>query len=433
MKAGRNVIYYGWVVTAVCFLSVVLSTAARQSLIIKFPLLLEEFGWNRTALSVAASLSGFTASFCALFIGILSDRWDVKKILIAGALLAVLGLLLCSTTQHLWQIYLFFGVVTSIGVASLGLLPNMIILSNWFVKRRGLAIGIVASGYGAGTLIFMPVLQAVINQHGWRFSFMFLAIVVFVLIPVILIFQKTHPAQIGLCPESDGSDNQATDSSSETAGQSSAVETGETGARYVLARLAKSRRFWFAYVQLILGPLSTMPIIAHQAALLADKGFDRMTTAMVVGIYGLGTFLGMLLSGYLSDRLSREVCYTIGTGSLILGCVILLQVKSGSSVLLPVIFGFSFGLGFGTRPSMDAATAADLFSGRHFGLIYGLLSTGLGIGQLFGPVLSGMIFDTTGSYTGAIIFCICSVSAATACIWLAAPRRGNEYELMMRR
>lgn len=433
MKARRSVLYYGWVVTAVCFLSVVLSTAARQSLIIKFPLLLEEFGWSRTALSVAPSLAGFTASLCALAVGILSVRWDVKRIMIAGALVAVLGLLLCSTTQQLWQIYLYFGVVTSIGVASLSLLTSTIIISNWFVKRRGLAIGIVASGYGAGTLIFMPMLQAVINQHGWRFSFMFLAIVVVVLIPIILIFQKTHPGQTGLFSESGGRDIHPTDSSPNAAGQTRVTETRRTATRHVLKRLARNRRFWFAYAQHILGPLSTSPIIAHQAAFFVDKGFDRMTTALVVGIYGLGTFLGMLLSGYLSDRLSREVSYTIGTVSLIGGCVILLLVEAGSSVLLPVFFGLSFGLGFGTRPSMDAATAADLFAGRHFGLIFGLLSTGLGVGSLFGPVLSGWIFDTTGSYTGAVIFCICGVLVATACIWLAGPRRGNEYELLIRR
>jgi MFS family permease len=441
MRTPRKTVFYGWVVTVVCFLTVMVSTAARQSLIIKFPSLLEEFGWNRAALSVAPSLAGFTASFCALIIGIISDRWDVKKILCVGAVIAATGLLLCSTTKHLWHIYLFFGIITSIGVSALSLFPNTIIVSNWFVKRRGLAIGIIASGTGGGTLIFMPVLQVVILRYGWRFSFISLAVLAVVMIPVILLFQRTDPRQMGLLPDGlreTGDNRPAASSDRSTGAQTTAVrETSDErteGIRKwdVLSRLASNRRFCFAYIQCILGPLSTTPISAHQAVFFVDKGFDRMTAAMVVGVYGLGTFLGMLLSGYLSDRLSREVSYTIGTASLILGCLFLLLVRTGSSILLPILYALSFGLGFGSRPSMDAASAADLFTGRHFGFIYGILNTGLGIGQLFGPVLSGFIFDVTGSYTVAILFCICGVSIATVCIWLAAPRHGNEYELMIR-
>ncbi len=431
--AGKSSARYGWVVIAVCFLSVGASTAIRQSLIIFFPSLLEEFGWNRAALSVAPSLSGFVSSFLGLFIGILSDKWDVKRILIGGAAVAVIGLALCSTTERLWHIYLFFGFVTSIGIASLSLVPNTIILSNWFVNRRGFAIGIVASSYGLGTLILMPVLQVVINVRGWRFGFVFLTAFIVVLIPIIVIFQKSRPEK-EQSPEGPGEERSRAGAPSK-AGPKKSLHPGEkrVGTRHLLGLLARNPRFWFAYFQFILGPLATMPISAHQAAFLVDKGFDRMTTAMIVGINGFGIFLGMLLSGYLSDRLSREGSYTIGTVSLMAGCVILLLVESGSSVLLPVFFALLFGLGFGTRPSMDAATAADLFIGPHFGLIYGLFSTGLAVGSLIGPVLSGWIFDTTGSYTGAIVFCLVGVVLATACSWSAAPRLGNEYEVMIQR
>jgi MFS family permease len=431
MKIEKSSAQYGWVVLAICFLSVGASTAIRQSLIIIFPSFLEEFGWNRAALSVAPSLSGFTAAFLGLFIGILSDVWDVKRIVIGGAAVAVIGLVLCSITQRLWHIYLFFGFVTSIGIASLSLVPHIIILSNWFAKRRGLAIGIVSSSYGLGALVLIPVLQAIINVRGWRFGFVFLSIFTAALIPIIVVFQKSRPGKKQ--PPKESEDSRA-GASSEAEPKKPRHPTGKRVAtRDLLGLLARNPRFWFTYFQFILGPLATMPITAHQAALFVDKGFDRMTTAMMVGIYGFGTFLGMLLSGYLSDRSTREASYTMGTVSLMAGCVILLFVETGSSVLLPVFFALFFGLGFGTRPSMDAATAADLFGGPHFGLIYGLFSTGLAVGMLIGPVLSGWIFDTTGSYTGAIVFCLVGVTVATACSWLAAPRRGSEYELMIRR
>ena len=97
---------------------------------------------------------------------------------------------------------------------------------------------------------------------------------------------------------------------------------------------------------------------------------------------------------------------------------------------MPLFYAVFFGLGFGTRPSMDSATAADIFKGRFFGLIYGVLQLALGIGLFGGPILGGFIYDRSGSYTAAVAFCMIAVAVATACIWAAAPRRGPERALL---
>ena len=97
---------------------------------------------------------------------------------------------------------------------------------------------------------------------------------------------------------------------------------------------------------------------------------------------------------------------------------------------MPLFFAVFFGLGFGTRPAMDSAAAADIFKGRHFGLIYGILQLGLGIGLFCGPILGGFIYDRSGSYNAAVVFCMAAVVVATLCIWAAAPRRGKEAALV---
>ena len=155
-----------------------------------------------------------------------------------------------------------------------------------------------------------------------------------------------------------------------------------------------------------------------------------MGSAWVVGIYGLSVFCGMILSGALSDRIGREWGYTLGTVSIIVGAVFLLSVPTGTGMIVPMFYAVFFGLGFGTRPSMDSASAADIFKGRYFGLIYGVLQLGLGIGLFGGPLLGGIIYDSTGSYSAAVVFCMIAVVVATVCIWAAAPRRGKEEALV---
>jgi sugar phosphate permease len=416
--------FYGWIVVGVSFLTITIGTSVRQSIIILFPALLEDFRWSRTVLSLVPSLSGFIVSVFSFYLGYLSDRIDIKRIIPFGALVASLGLFACFFLTRLWQLVLFYGVLTSIGVSALGMLPQTIIISNWFVKKRGTAIGIIASGRGAGTLIFMPLIQAVISRWGWQVSFVTLALLAGpLLIPVIVLLQKSNPAQMGL--RADGTER--TPQTREPDLRAHKAE--KAAAEPLLPKLLRNRRFWFAFFQFTLGPLSTTPVIFHQAAYLQDKGLAKMSSAWVVGFYGLATFFGMLASGVLSDRIGREKSYSLGTVNILLGCALLLMIRSNASILLAILYSVFFGLGFGSRPSLDAATVADLFKGKRFGEIYGILSLGLGLGYLLGPVLAGMIFDRSGSYLAVLVVCMILVLVSTLCIWMSAPRRGKEEAL----
>jgi len=421
--AGRPRLYYGWIVVALSFMTIALSATIQQSFIVIFPAMLKEFPWSRTVFSFAPAFFGLVISIFGFFIGYLSDRSDIKKLIPIGAVFAAAGLVLCFFIEHLWQMIVFFGVLCAVGASALSLLPHTIIISNWFVRHRGAAIGIISSGSGAGTLAFIPLLQLVIAGWGWRMSYLALAVVVGpLLVPVVLFFQKSNPAQMGLMP--------LDEETSSFESEAPSKERKPPPSRVVLAALPGNRRFRTCFLQFILGPLSTMPIITHQAVLLQGKGLSSMGSAWVVGVYGLSVFCGMILSGALSDRIGREWSYTLGTVSILLGTVFLLSVPTGEKLTLPLFFAVFFGLGFGTRPAMDSATAADIFKGRHFGLIYGILQLGLGIGLFCGPILGGFIYDRRGTYTAAVVFCMAAVAVATVCIWVGAPRRGKETALV---
>jgi MFS family permease len=435
-------LYYGWVVVVLSFFTVALSATVQQSFIVIFPAMLKEFDWSRTVFSLAPALFGLVLSCNAFVVGYLSDRIDIKRLIPFGAAIAAVGLVLCFFIRELWQMIVFFGILCAIGGGAISLLPNTIIISNWFVRMRGTAIGIIASGSGAGTLAFIPLLQLVINRWEWRTGYLAMALIVGpVLIPLIILFQKSHPAQMGLKALED--EPEATEavvpSLSETLSDTvapavteplSQPDRGRLRSRQIVFSLLRNRRFWLCVFQFILGPLSTMPIITHQAALLQGKGLSGMGSAVVVGLYGFSVFCGMIISGALSDRIGREWSYTAGTLSILVGTLFLLSVPPGTGLGLPLCYAVFFGLGFGTRPSMDSATAADIFKGRYFGLIYGVLQLALGIGLFCGPILGGFIYDRRGSYTAAIVFCMIAVVVATLCIWSAAPRRGREQALV---
>ncbi len=306
---------------------------------------------------------------------------------------------------------LTFGVLAALGCSFLGTLPNNLILARWFERGRGTAIGIVSSGFGGGVFIFMPALALVIRGGRWRAGYFVLAAALLALAPLLLLLQRPRPA----------------------AGPPRASAGPGPAAlkpRRLSAALSRPR-FWFTYAQYILGPLSTTPLIIHQAALMRDRGMGEMQAAWIVALFGLAALIGMIAAGVLSDGMGRERAYTLGTVGIIAGCAALLALPvrvegaggfDGHAIAYAALFGF----GFGTRPSMDAATAADIFRGPGFGPVYGVLSTALGIGQIAAPVLAGAIHDATGSYAAAIVFCIAAAVVATASIWLAAPRRGLE-------
>jgi MFS family permease len=405
---------YARVVVALCFVSVAVATAVTQSIIILFPQIIADFGWSRTALSVAPALAGAAASGGALLVGFLADRRDLRVLMSAGALVAAAGLLLCSRAAAPWHLYAAFGLVAGLGNSFLGVLPNNLILARWFERGRGAAIGIVSSGFGAGVLVFMPLLQWATRGGRWRAGYLLLAAVLVAYAPLVLLLQRSRPPAPG---RADGAAAGAA---------AAAAAAAEPAPSRRLAALARRPRFWFTYVQFILGPLSTMPVIIHQGALMRDRGVSEMSTAWVVALFGLASFAGMIVSGALSDRMGRERAYTLGTLCLAAGCLALLAGEGRAAGVSAIAYAVLFGFGFGTRPAMDAATAADVFRGPGFGLVYGTLSTGLGLGNLAAPVLAGAVYDVTGSYAAAIVFCVVAVSAATVAIWLAAPRRGLE-------
>jgi MFS family permease len=164
--------------------------------------------------------------------------------------------------------------------------------------------------------------------------------------------------------------------------------------------------------------------MAHQVRFLLDKGFSSTFSASIFALLGITIFLGQSFA-FLSDWLGRERTHTLATSLSICGLLALLFVRDNSQPWLLYAFSVLFGFGGGLATPVTYAASADIFHGRHFGIVGGLLLGGMGIGSILGPWLGGHLFDISGSYTFAFLFAIISLFFSSFFLWIAAPRNAR--------
>lgn len=228
----RRGIYYPWSIVGLSFLTVGVAFGCRSTFAVFLIPIIEEFHWSRGLTAGVLFLGALVWSLAAPLIGILLDRLGARVLFSLGAVIMALGFIVSSISQNILLFYTGMGVLVALGFAALPMSTHAIVLSNWFVRRRGTAMGIVASGIGIGIFVIVPSAQFLIAQFGWRRAYLALAILMLGFIaPLNATFQCHHPQDVGLSPDSvDDSPIVSTKTRNETI--------------WTLARAFKSYRFW---------------------------------------------------------------------------------------------------------------------------------------------------------------------------------------------
>jgi MFS family permease len=164
-------------------------------------------------------------------------------------------------------------------------------------------------------------------------------------------------------------------------------------------------------------------LVVHQAAHIVDIGYNPSLAALLVGLVGLFRSTGGILGGFISDRVGREIGYTLGGGSALVAMVLFLLVRNTAFPWMLYAFVVLFGLGQGSIGPIQAATVGDLFPGNALGLIMGTFSIGWGLGGALGAYLGGYFYDRLGSYTLPFILVMVTISLGLLGMWMAAPRQ----------
>ena len=193
---------------------------------------------------------------------------------------------------------------------------------------------------------------------------------------------------------------------------------------WTVARVLRTRRFYLLWGTFGLISFAVQQTHAHGAAYLVGNGYDPILAAAVVGAVGLASIVAKIVVGTGSDYLGREQMLTIGLSGGIVAEVLLISFAGGGSPA-PLLFLFAalFAMGYSVTAPLSPAIAADLFYGRHYGSIYGLLNVSGGVGGASGAWLAGYIYDRSGGYEGAWVLAAAGFALAIAFGWLAAPRR----------
>lgn len=415
--------FYGWVVVASVFVALAVSYGVYYSFSVFFVALLEEYHWSRAAAAGVFSVHILVVGLMGIVSGTLTDRFGPTRVVPAGAILLAAGLVASSLLTELWQFYVAFGVVCGIGISVCGWVPAVAVLSNWFSAKRGLAIGVASAGIGFGTVAMVPLSQYLISSIGWRSAYLILAALALLVIgPQAALLQVGRPEKLGL--KVDGLVG-ATGPAAAPKPRRKLVVVDQKWASFPwsVSTALRTRRFWFMWWTIFLTTLTNQMMWAHEAAYLVDTGFDKMAAASVVGLAGLLSMPAKIAWGEASDRLGRELTFTVGISMIVLSIGLLVLLGIMPSVPLLGIFTLTFAAGYAVNAPLTPASAGDIFAGRRFGSIFGILALGTGIGGAIGAWLAGYVFDVTGSYFAAFGAAALSSSLAVVCLWIAGPRR----------
>ena len=390
--------WYGWIVLAIVFGVMATLIGVRNSLGFFFKDMAGEFGWSRAQIAAAYSVGMIAQGAASPLAGWLSDRWGPRRTISAGVLIGGSALLLASSVQRLWQLYLMYALL-SVGFAAATFVPQVHILSNWFAKKRGLAMGISTSSQGFATFLNLAT-PALIGLLGWRGSYTVLAgFALLITFPISAAFLRNDPSEKFTVPDAPflGIEERMTLSARRTI----PLLMEAPAPPGVWSRIYSLRFFLLAGLYAVNAFVFTGTVV-HLVPHATDQGFTLAGGSVIFIVWGGFIMAGNIASG-MSDRIGRAPTYLAGALFGAVSAVLLGLIEPGAH---PARFyagaamsGFSLGL---LRPTVSSLTA-DLFEGPGFGKINGAIMMVFGIFGALGAYVPGALFDGSRSYRSAFL------------------------------
>ena len=411
----RGRLFYGWTIIAITFITMAIGVNARTSFSLLFPPIIDEFGWERGVTAGAFSFGFLFSAILSPLAGRMMDRFGPRAVMELGVALMTGGLLLAPLTTQPWHLYLTIGVMVGGGSVCLGYSGQSLYLPNWFVRRRGLAMGIAFAGVGFGSITLLPWVQHMIEQSGWRTACWTMGLLVLVVLAPINLLLRKRPQDMGLEPDGDSA------LTASVAPVSNVVDPAWVAVDWTLARAIKTARFWWLALGFFCGLYVWYAVQVHQTKYLVEIGFSPTVAAWALGMVSLVGVPGQIMLGHLSDRVGREWVWSCsGLGFAICFASLIALGNAPSLTLLYLMVASQGALGYGVT-SIMGAVVAEIFQGKHYGSIFGTLMLAALAGGAAGPLVTGILHDWYGNYTVAFAIGIAVSAVAATTIWLASP------------
>ena len=321
----RRPIFYGWVMVAVAFVTMGIGVNARTAFSLLFPPIVDEFGWERGVTAGAFSFGFLVSAVLTPTLGRIMDRAGPRAVMELGVVLMAAGLLLAPLTSEPWHLYATLGVLVGGGSVCLGYSGQSLFLPNWFVRRRGLAMGLAFAGVGVGSITLLPWLQLLIESAGWRAACVAMGLLILVVLAPINLLLRKRPQDVGLQPDGDAAP--APDVAARPA--SNVVDAAWAAVDWTLGRAMRTARFWWIAFGYFCGLYAWYAVQVHQTKYLIEIGFSPIVAAWALGLVSLAGIPGQIALGHLSDRIGREWVWTASSLGFVVCylALILLQRK----------------------------------------------------------------------------------------------------------
>ena len=341
--------------------------------------LISEFGWSSALTSFVFSVYSISYSLGAILIGRLADRFGARSTIGLGGVAITMALLLSSRADAVWQLYLTFGVMGGVGAAAFWIPPTKAVIEHYESSANlNMAVSIVAVGTGAGTLLISPMAGFFITSYGWRVCYLLFAVIT-AAISIFGVAMIKSPRS-GPVP----------------------LEEAQSQPGKRLSEAVRTSNFWSLFGMYVLGcGIARYTVLVYIPVYVVAVGFPLQAGAVCVGLIGGGSILGRLGSGFLSRFLRDNQIVLVSFALQGVPCFI---VPFSGNIWVIYASAFVFGIGYGGYVPQFPLLAREIFGMRSYGLVYGVISSGLGFGALAGPpVLGGLLEAATGNYFATFV------------------------------
>ncbi|MGI8912548.1 MAG: MFS transporter [Chloroflexota bacterium] len=389
----RTGVHYAWVVAAVTFITLLGASGFRSTPSVLIVPLQQEFGWNRATISLAVSINLILFGFSGPFAAALMERFGLRRVVITALLTVAAGSALTVLIRTPWQLYLLWGVVVGLGTGAMATILAATVASRWFVRRRGLVMGVLTASSATGQLIFLPLLAWLATTVGWRFAAVAAAAGALIVIPLVAALMRNYPRDLGLQPYG------ATEADAAPQQQVRPIKAAFDGLRLGV----RERNFWFLAGSFFICGASTNGLIGtHLIPASVDHGIPEVTAAGLLAVIGIFDIVGTTFSGWLTDRVDsrRLLCWYYALRGLSL---LFLPTAFGLPRFSLVLFIVFYGLDWVATVPPTVALTASTFGRANAPIVFGWIFAAHQLGAAVAAFGAGALRTWLGDYQVAFI------------------------------
>jgi MFS family permease len=402
----KKPVYYGYAIVAAGIINLMVGYGTYYAYSVFFESLAAEFNSTKAAVSGAFSIAVLVSGLVSIIAGRASDRLGPRAVSIfCGTALGV-GMLLMSLVQAIWQVYLIYGLLLATGAG--GLFPAAVsTVARWFEVRRGMMIGIVTAGLGLGSIIFSPLIGYLIFAYDWRKAYLIIGAVVLAVILAASRFLRRQPGP--------------NDAAAET--QPAVPRIKLPGSRDFTYRQAiRTRQFWMLVMVYLFSGYGQFSLMVHIVPYATGQGISPISAASILSVIGAASIFGRLIIGGIGDRIRVKPLLIVIMSALL---VSLAWLEFAHELWALAGVGIIFGLGYGGSSTLQSLVAVEMFGLSSLGVLLGNFIFSICIGGSAGPVLTGILYDVSGSYQTAFSICAATALAGLLLVFWLSPPKGR--------